>query len=106
MDFTTLLTQLRSMMQSLYEPLAAKLQNVFTELNELNQEVDDLKKRNKRSVGLSLVRNYPPSTKTQAENGVNNATYMTPRRSKESIDSQVIVPLITIIDEASETFDP
>lgn len=39
----------------------------------------------KTQVGLSNVQNYPVATKAQAEAGTDNATYMTPLRTKEAI---------------------
>lgn len=49
----------------------------------------------KTQVGLGDVQNYPIATKVQAETGADNASYMTPLRTKEAIDKQVRTALNT-----------
>lgn len=41
----------------------------------------------KEQVGLGLVENYAPSTQVQATGGVDNASFMTPLRVKQAIDT-------------------
>ena len=40
----------------------------------------------KAHVGLNDVENYPPSTLDQAKGGVDHASYMTPRRTRQAIE--------------------
>jgi len=44
-------------------------------------------------VGLGNVQNYGIATTAQAQTGTDNATYMTPLRTKEAITSQAVTPL-------------
>ena len=43
----------------------------------------------KDQVGLDRVENYPPATEEQAVQGQNNASYMTPRKTRFAIDSRL-----------------
>ncbi len=58
-------------------------------------------------VGLGNVQNYDIATTAQATAGTDNATYMTPLRTKEAITSQAVTPLTNSLNaHTSRTDNP
>lgn len=77
------------------------LQNQITaNLNKLNAHMADKNNPHattKAQVGLGLVDNFPTASQTQAETGVDNATFMTPLRTWQEIakySSLNIMPIV------------
>ena len=61
----------------------------------------------KDQVGLGLVENYRPSTKSEAEAGSLNNVYMTALRVKEAITFQAVTPLTNLLNaHTSRTDNP
>ena len=54
-------------------------------------------------VGLGNVQNYAIASLAEAQTGTNNASYMTPARTKQAIDAQVATPLA---NHTSDTSNP
>jgi hypothetical protein len=55
-------------------------------------------------VGLGSVQNYGIASQAQAEAGTDNATYMTPLRTKQAITLQVEAMLTTLLTEVTAGF--
>lgn len=55
----------------------------------------------KAQIGLNNVQNYGVPTQTQAEQGVLDNLYMTPLRTKQAIDAQVLTPLTSHVSNTS-----
>jgi hypothetical protein len=59
---------------------------------------------NQSQVGLGNVQNYGIASQAQAEAGTDNATYMTPLRTKQAITLQVEAMLTTLLSEVTAGF--
>jgi hypothetical protein len=66
---------------------------VKNRLDALETTTRELKNRSADSIGLGQIVNYAPATLTQAAGGVNNSSYMTPRRTNDFAEANIYGPI-------------
>jgi hypothetical protein len=71
----------------------SRLTLVKNRLDALESLTRDLNQMDADKVGLGRVANYAPATLTQAVNGVNNTSTMTPRRTVDFAEANIYGPI-------------
>lgn len=102
MNLPNLLLALQQAMRGYYTPLADKLTAIITGITAHVQRTDNPHQVNKVHVGLERVQNLPVATKAQATAGTSNSAYMTPMRTNDTIDANVLTPLAALFDAAAD----
>lgn len=82
--------------------VASKFTEVGVRLNTMAASIRSLERRTPNDLGLGNVRNYAPSTTKEAATGVNNTTYMTPRRARDYAEENIFGPLGTSFKNAAD----
>lgn len=77
------------------------LEYVTVELGGHASRTDNPHQVTAAQVGLGNVQNYAIASLAEAQTGTNNATYMTPARTKQAIDAQVATPLANHINDTT-----
>lgn len=95
-DFTVKLTQLLSVMGQYFGGVVQKFTTIRNRLNEHTGAIGNVHDLKASDIGLGNVPDWLPATKTQAENGVSNNSFMTPRRVDNYVDGNIF----TVIGDA------
>ncbi len=73
--------------------IATKFVDVGKRLNENAKAIRTLERIGAEDIGLGQVSNYAPTTLDQAKQGINNASYMTPRRTRDYAEENIFGPI-------------
>lgn len=86
MNLPGLLTDLRTAMSTYFAGISSRVKTLVTRFNAHEANKANPHGTDKSHVGLDQVENYAPATKQQAIDGVNNTTYLTPKRLTNVLD--------------------
>lgn len=98
MDLGALLTTMRAIMQTYFSTVVGKINGLIGVLASHIGNTNNPHRTDKEDVGLGELQNYPIASKANATVGKSNHHYMTPRRTKEAIETQVYDELADIFD--------
>lgn len=87
MNLPALLVDLRLTMSTYFTGISGRVKTLITRFNAHEANKANPHGTDKTHVGLGQVENYAPATKQQAIDGVNNTTYMTPKRVTDALDA-------------------
>lgn len=95
-DFRAKLNQLKSTMQTYFASNLSKLTTIKDRLNDHTTEKGNVHDMTPQDIGLGNVPDWLPSTQKQAESGLSNNSFMTPRR----VDDYANKNIFTVIGDA------
>jgi hypothetical protein len=101
MNLVALLTVLNAQLQAYFGLVRGRIATLVTRLNAHVFDMENPHKVDKNQLGLDMVQNWEPSTKQQAIDGVNNSSYMTPKRTAEQTAEGLTIPLAELIEQAT-----
>jgi hypothetical protein len=87
MNLPSLLVDLRLTMSTYFTGISSRVKTLITRFNAHEANKANPHGTDKTHVGLDQVENYPPATQQQAIDGVNNTTYLTPKRLTNALDA-------------------
>lgn len=101
MNLTNLLNALQAQMVIYFGLIVNRISTLITRFNAHVFSVTNPHQVSKDQVGLSQVENYAPSTQDQAVAGLNNSSYLTPRRLEQYMEAKVYTPLTDLFEQAT-----
>lgn len=105
MNLTLLLTNLQTSMRGYYNLLVAKLMATIALIQSHVNETGNVHNMSKADIGLKLVEDFPPATKTQAVDCTDNRSVLTPLRLGQSLDVNVYTPLADAFNAAADELE-
>lgn len=73
--------------------ILTKLRAITDRVNKNETDIRELKDMTPDKIGLGQVRNYAPSTLSQAIAAINNTSNMTPRRTRDYAEANIFGPM-------------
>lgn len=92
-DYRVNLNLLKGYMTQFFATGQSKLTTVLNRLNEHTVAKGNVHNLQPKDIGLGNVPDWLPATKKQADAGVSNNAFMTPKRTDNYVDKNVYQPL-------------
>ncbi len=96
MNLAALLNTLTAYMVAYFHTTQLKIETLSTLFIDHVRNPDIHEGIDKKTIGLSRVRNLNTATKSQAKEGLSNSAYMTPQRTSDFADENIYKELETI----------
>lgn len=87
---------------SSFTQVRTKMQTIITRLNAHTEATGNVHNLTPTHLGIGNVADHPPATQLQAEDGTNNATNMTPLRTKQWAETNVYYPIAKAFGDAAD----
>lgn len=100
MNLVALLLNLTNYMTVYFGTVRGQIQTLTDRLNAHQYDEDNPHGVTADHVGLSQVMNYPPATKEQAIEALDNQSNITPKRLEQFIDANFSTPMVAVLDKA------
>lgn len=88
-DFRVNLDKLKTAISQLFNGMLQKVTTLKDRLNEHTTATGNVHDLEPRDIGLGNVPDWTPATKVQAQQGLSNNAFMTPRRVDDYADENI-----------------
>jgi hypothetical protein len=102
MNLPALLIVLQQYLAQAHGALLTLIKTLVGRVNAHEADLDNPHEVDALQVGLDQVQNWPPATLQQAQDGVNNSSYMTPRRVAQTLENKLYAPLAQAFEDATK----